>query len=162
MAGAHLCWTCALGQPPNANHFCHQDTEGLDTDQLLPPTDRLLERRWALSKIDSRCQKMISPQPHRRPSEELESQAAMPPGAGGQAGSQVGGPYLAQLLPGVGSLQFPGEKSPAPMPGALGPAGSLAFPQARAEAPAWVLLFTSASPSPVQSLVQCKHPENVK
>lgn len=42
---------CALGQTPNANHFCHQDTEGLDTDQLLPLRDRLLERRWLSAKL---------------------------------------------------------------------------------------------------------------
>lgn len=55
-------WTRAPGQMPNANRFCHQDVEGLDTDQLPLPRDRLLERRWALSKIDDRCQKVISPQ----------------------------------------------------------------------------------------------------
>ena len=33
----NLSWMCALGQTPNANRFCHQDTEGLDTDQLLLP-----------------------------------------------------------------------------------------------------------------------------
>lgn len=96
------------GQTPNANRFCHQDTKGLDTDQLLPPKDRLPERRWALSKIDGRCQKVISPRPRRRPSEELKSQAAMPPVAeGGQparqgarrAARQPGSPHLVQLLP---------------------------------------------------------------
>lgn len=47
---------------PHVNCFYHQDTEGPDTDQLPLPRDRLLECRWALSKIDDRCQKMISPQ----------------------------------------------------------------------------------------------------
>lgn len=88
---------CSRSGQPNVNRFCHQDTKGLDTDQLLPPKDRLPERRWALSKIDGRCQKVISPRLHRRPSEERKSQAAMPPVAeggqparqGGQAGSQA-------------------------------------------------------------------------
>lgn len=99
--------TCSCsGQTPNANRFCHQDTKGLDTDQLLLPKDRLPERRWALSKIDSRCQKVISPRPGGRLSEELKSQAAKPPVAeGGQAArrgarrGQPGSPHLAQLLP---------------------------------------------------------------
>lgn len=97
------------GQTPNANRFCHQDTKGLDTDQLLPPKDRLPERRWALSKIDGRCQKVISPRPRRRPSEERKSQAAMPPVAeGGQPARQGARRAARQPTPGPAAFQVPG------------------------------------------------------
>lgn len=97
------------GQTPNANRFCHQDTKGLDTDQLLPPKDRLPERRWALSKIDGRCQKVISPRPRRRPSEERKSQAAMPPVAeGGQPARQGARRTARQPTPGPAAFQVPG------------------------------------------------------
>lgn len=97
------------GQTPNANHLCHQDTKGLDTDQLPLPKDRLPERRWALSKIDGLCQKVISPQPRHRPSEELKSQAAMPPVAeGGQPARQGARRAARQPTPGPAASQGPG------------------------------------------------------
>lgn len=97
------------GQTPNANHFCHQDTKGLDTDQLPLPKDRLPEHRWALSKIDGRCQKVISPRPRHRTSEELKSQAAMPPVAeDGQPARQGARRAARQPTPGPAASQGPG------------------------------------------------------
>lgn len=127
-------WTCARGQMPDANRFCHRDTEGLDAHQLPLPRDRLRERRRALSKIDERCQKMISP-PRTQALGGAQIPAARPPGvraAGRQpAASQAGSPSLAQLLPGPGSPQFPGERKSRRGPllgGTIGKQGALAPP----------------------------------
>lgn len=81
-------WTRALGQMPDANRFCHQDTEGLDAGQLPLPRDRLRERRRALGKIDERCQKMISPQRDAGSRRSSNPRQRGLLGAGGPAGSQ--------------------------------------------------------------------------
>lgn len=77
---------------PNANRFCHQDTGGLDTDQLPLPRDRLPEHRWALSKIDGHCQKMISPRPDASPRRSSNPrQRCLLGRVGGRSGRQPGG-----------------------------------------------------------------------
>lgn len=72
-------------------------------DQLPLPRDRLLERRWALSKIDGHCQKMISPRPDASPRRSSNPRQRCLLG-------RAGGPHLAQLLPKAGSPRCPRDK----------------------------------------------------
>ena len=125
----HFFWPCALGQMPNANRFCHQDREGLDTDQLLLPGDRLLECRRALSKIDGHCQKMISPQPNAGPQRSSNTRQRCLLGRAGRRPARQGPLTWPSCFPAPGSPQFPSEKKSRQGPhlgGAVGKQESLA------------------------------------
>lgn len=144
---ARLSRPCALGQMPNADRFCHQDREGLDTDQLPLPGDRLRERRRALSKIDGRCQKMISPQPNAGPRRSSNPRQRGLLGRAVRQPARQGALTWPSCFPAPGSPQFPGEKKSRRGPhlgGAVGKQESLA-PLVRVGAPAGTPFIHPAS-----------------
>lgn len=145
-------WTRARGQMPDANRFCHQDAEGLDADQLPLPRDRLREPT-ALSRIDERCQKIISPRRSAGPGRSSNPSSQAPWGRRGrQAARRAALPQPSCSRPWEPTVPSERKSRRGPLlGGAVGKQGALAPP---GESGSYCLYpFYSPSTDPLRCLL---------